>query len=278
MPINSISRRSFMAALAAAPVLANAAFKKVPIGLELYSVRDMMKNDEIATIKAVGKLGYDYVEFYGSYVDWTVAHAKEVRKVLDDLGLPCKSTHNGNQVFEPANVGKAIEINNIIGSKLVVMASAGKVEGIDGWKKVAEKLTKGSEILKKAGMAGGFHNHATEFRLVEGQRPLDVLAKNTPKHVVLQLDVGTCVESGNDPVAWIKQNPGRIKSIHCKEWSKTNGYKVLFGEGDSPWKAIFAAAESVGGVEGYLIEQEGHSDPSIVAVEKCLKNIRATRA
>ena len=99
-----------------------------------------------------------------------------------------------------------------------------------------------------------------------------MLAANTGKDVVLQLDVGTCVEAGCDPVAWIKQNPGRIRSIHCKDWSPdpAKGYKVLFGEGSAPWKKIFAAAEKVGGVESYLIEQEGYSLPSVETAEKCL--------
>jgi sugar phosphate isomerase/epimerase len=278
MPLNSISRRGFLAGLTAAPMLASAAYKKVPVGLELYSIRDMMKDDEIGAVRAAAKLGYDYVEFYGSYVQWSIEHAKTMRKLLDDLGLPCYSTHNGNTVFDPENIGKAIEINNIIGSKLVVMASAGRVEGIDGWKRVAEKLTKGAEVLGKSGLSAGFHNHQVEFKPIDGVRPMEVLAKNTPKEVVLQLDVGTCVEVGYDPAEWIRKNPGRIRSVHCKEWSKSKGYHVLFGEGDAPWKSIFEAAESVGGVEGYLIEQEGYSEPSIVAAEKCLKNFRKMRA
>lgn len=279
MSLHSISRRGFLAGLAATPVLAHAAYKKVPVGLELYSIRDMMKEDEIGAVRAAAKLGYDYVEFYGSYAQWSVDHAKTIRKLLDDLGMPCHSTHNGSPVFDPENIGKAIEINNIIGSKLVVMASAGRVEGgIDGWKKVAEKLTKGAETLGKAGISAGFHNHQVEFRPIDGVRPIEVIAQGTPKNVVLQLDVGTCVEVGYDPAEWIRKNPGRIRSVHCKEWSKEKGYRVLFGEGDAPWKAIFEAAESVGGVEGYLIEQEGYSEPSIVAAEKCLKNFRALRA
>ena len=74
---------------------------------------------------------------------------------------------------------------------------------------------------------------------------MDIIATRTPKDVVLQFDVGTCVEAGADPMAWIKANPGRIKSLHCKDWaSAAKGYAVLFGEGDAPWKRIFEAAES----------------------------------
>jgi sugar phosphate isomerase/epimerase len=94
---------------------------------------------------------------------------------------------------------------------------------------------------------------------------------------VLQLDVGTCVEVGADPVAWINANPGRIRSIHCKDWSPARGYAIAFGEGDAPWKRIFDAAESAGGVEYYLVEQEESPDQLQMAA-RCLDNWKKLRA
>src|SRR5262249_53967744 len=129
---------------------------------------------------------------------------------------------------------------------------------------------KGNEALKEAGLHAGYHNHDLEWKPVDGQKPMELLAHETDKSVMLQLDVGTCVETGNDPVAWIKANPGRIRSLHLKDWSSGQGYKVLFGEGVAPWKQIFAAAESVGGVEYYLIEQEGSRFPEIETADRCL--------
>jgi len=200
-----------------------------------------------------------------------------MRKLLDDLNVKCLSTHNGNTNFTPENLPKAIELNQILGSKYIVMASSGKVEPtIDGWKKVADVLSKAEDTAKASKLSVGYHNHQLEWKPIDGQKPMEIIAKNTPKSVVLQLDVGTCVETNNDPVAWINANPGRLKSIHCKEFSKKpgEGYKVLFGDGDSPWKDIFKAAEKKGGVEFYLIEQEGHALPPYEAVEKCLANFR----
>jgi len=104
---------------------------------------------------------------------------------------------------------------------------------------------------------------------------MEILAKNTKPSVLLQLDVGTCLAAGSDPVAWIRANPGRIHSIHCKDWSRDNGYKVLFGEGAADWKNIFAAAESVGGIEYYLVEQEGSRYSELETVQKCLQAFRA---
>ena len=101
---------------------------------------------------------------------------------------------------------------------------------------VAAQLAAAAEQLRPLGMSSGYHNHQSEWKPVEGKRPMDVLAADTPKDVVLQFDVGTCVEVGEDPVVWIKANPGRIRSVHCKDSGKGDGrgYAVAFGEGDSP--------------------------------------------
>ncbi len=273
---NLVSRRSFLAttlATTAAAPLALAA-KHIPIGLELYSVRDQLDKDLPGTVRAVAKMGYEVVEFYSSYYSWTPEQAKDVRKLLDDLGIRCNSTHNGMNALKPEGIAKAIDLNQTIGAKYIVLASAGRVDGLDGWKAVGDALTQADEKLKPLGMGTGYHNHAAEFKPVEGKRPMEVIAGNSPKDVMLQLDVGTCVEVGSDPVEWIKANPGRIRSLHLKEWASgtgpDKGYKALFGEGESPWKKIFQAAESKGGVEYYLIEQEGSRFPSIETAERCL--------
>jgi sugar phosphate isomerase/epimerase len=274
---NTFSRRSFLSAAASAPLVQTAfGAKKIPVGIELYSVRTEMAKDVPGTVRAVAKMGYPGVEFYGPYFQWAPEYAKEIRKLLDELKIRCFSTHNGSQAFEPENLNKAIELNSILGSRQIIMASAGRVQGLDGWKKVAEKLNAAGEKFKSAGMLAGFHNHQIEFRPLEGTRPMDVLAQNTGKDIVLQLDVGTCIEVGCDPVAWIKQNPGRIRSVHCKDYSPEpgKGYKVLFGEGAAPWKQIFQAAESAGGVEFYLIEQEGYDLPPFETIQRCLENFR----
>ena len=113
-----------------------------------------------------------------------------------------------------------------------MLASAGNVKGLDGWKGVGETLTKGAERFQPAGLRAGYHNHQAEFKPIDGKRPMDMIAANTPKEVMLQFDVGTCVEVGQDPIAWINANPGRINSLHLKDWAPGEGYKVLFGEGD----------------------------------------------
>ena len=278
-----MSRRTLMAMAAAlplAPLLAQT--RRPPMGLELYSVRGELMKDLTATVHSVAMMGYEVVEFYAPYYSWTTDYAKQVRRLLDDLGIRCLSTHNNAPNLGVDGLQKAIDLNQIIGSSLIVMASPPRVSGIDGWKSLAEQLTKAAATLQPLGMSAGYHNHATEWPLVEGQRPIDILAANTPRNFVMQLDVGTCVAAGADPVAFIKANAGRIASIHCKDWAPGSiadekSYRVLFGEGSSPWLPIFEAAESVGGVRYYLMEQEGSRYPELDTAQKCLATYRAMR-
>jgi sugar phosphate isomerase/epimerase len=275
-----VSRRTFLALAGAIPLaLRRSAAARPQVGVELYTVRDELARDLMGTVRAIAKMGYEVVEFFAPYYSWTPQTATDVRKLLDDLGIACHSTHNGLASVSPEGIQKAIDLNKTIGSRYIILSSAGNVTTVDGWKGIADRLNWANDKLKPLGMATGFHNHQAEWQPVEGQRPMDVLAKNTNKDVVLQFDVGTCVEVGADPIAWIKSNPGRIRSVHCKDWSPASGYATLFGEGTSPWKAIFEAAESTGGVEYYLIEQEqGPANEQLQRAERCLANWKKLRA
>lgn len=281
---SSLSRRGFLAATVATPfVAALSAAVRPAIGLELFSVREELAKDLFGTVRRVATTGYEAVEFFSPYYQWEPAYARQVRSLLDDVGLKAPSTHNGANVFTPDGLKKAIDLNGILGSKLIVMASAGQgVKTLDDWKRVADRLAAASETLRPLGMRAGFHNHQTEFTAIDGTRPMDILARHTPHDFVLQLDVGTCIHAGQDPVAWIKAHPGRIASIHCKDWAPGDGpdkgYHVLTGEGAANWPAIRAAAESVGGVETYLIEQEGSRLTPFETIEKCLATWKAMKA
>jgi len=271
------SRRSFLAFSAMLPwAVSVRGAAKIPIGLELYSVRGELKKDPEATVRAVAGMGYQCVEFYAPYFEWSENQTKQMRKLLEDLGIHCSSTHNNSSYLSVENINRARDLNMILGSKYVVMASSDPKPGLDGWKDVADALNFAADRLEPSGLKAGYHNHQREFTPVENRRPIEILAKNTKPSVMLQLDVGTCVEAGSDPVAWIRANPGRIHSLHLKDWSPEpgKGYAVLFGEGGADWKNIFEAAESVGGVEFYLMEQEGSRFPELETAQRCLQSYR----
>jgi sugar phosphate isomerase/epimerase len=269
-----------------APMAASTAVKKYPIGLELYSVRGELAKDLPGTLRQVSKIGYDAIEFYAPYYQWSLPYAKDVRSLMDDLGLRCYSTHNHIESFTPGEgMAKAIELNQIIGARHLVLSMAPKgTEGVEGYKKLCGQLSSAVTALLPHGLTAGFHNHQTEWKPLEGgQRVMDVIAGNTPQEFVLQFDVGTCMEAGADPIAWIKSHPGRIKSVHLKDWApgsheEDKGYRVLFGEGVSPWKEIIAAVESVGGVEYYLMEQEGSRFPEFETAQRCLATWKTLHA
>src|SRR5277367_1067064 len=124
-----LSRRNLLARAAAAlPISSRAANaapsgKQVPVGLELYSVRGEFAKHPVAAVQMVAKMGYEVVEFYAPYFDWTPGFARQMRKFLDDAGLQCHSTHNNAPSFTPDGLKRAAELNIILGSTYVVMAS-----------------------------------------------------------------------------------------------------------------------------------------------------------
>jgi sugar phosphate isomerase/epimerase len=296
----SLPRRTFLAMSAAIPaalaaqissggeapepaVAGSPAVKRPRVGLELYSVRDELARNLAGTLATVSGLGYEVVEFYSPYFEWTPAYAKDVRAQMDDLGLRCCSTHNGFVSFSSdANLAHAIELNQILGTRYLILASApASAQGLEGWKRLCEQLTAVAGKLQPHGLGTGYHNHQAEWaKLEDGKRIIEVIAENTPREFVLQLDVGTCEEAGADPVAWVKANPGRMKVMHLKDWApgpakEEKGYRVLFGEGVTPWKELIAVAESVGGAEYLLIEQEGSRYSEFETARRCMANWRA---
>src|SRR5713226_1426092 len=205
MTPSSLSRRSFLTFSAMLPwALSARAAKSIPVGLELYSVRDELKKDPEGTVRAVAQMGYQGVEFYAPYFGWSESQTKQMRKLLDDLGIRCFSTHNDSSYLSPEKIGRARDMNLILGSNYVVMASSDPKPGLDGWKVIADALNFAADRLESSGLKAGYHNHQREFLPVENQRPIEILARNAKASVMLQLDVGTCLEAGSDPVAWIR--------------------------------------------------------------------------
>src|SRR3954469_16900089 len=121
----SLTRRSFVALSAALPFLLKTSSwssKSIPVGLEMYSVREELKKDPEATVRAVAQMGYQGLEFYAPYFDWTEAQTKQMRKLLDDLGIRCFSTHNDDKFLGADNISRARDMNLILGSKYIVLA------------------------------------------------------------------------------------------------------------------------------------------------------------
>src|SRR5438552_17944205 len=145
----TLSRRSFLALTAATPFALSAADRKqVPVGLELYSVRNELEKNLSGTLDGVAKMGYECVEFYAPYYDWTPEYTKQVRTQLDTLKIRCYSTHNELKSFKPDGIERAIELNRALDARYVVLSEPGDITDIAGWKRDSEMLNTPNYTVK----------------------------------------------------------------------------------------------------------------------------------
>jgi sugar phosphate isomerase/epimerase len=274
------SRRDFLkrsaaaaavgAALSPASLFAAAAKKKIPIGVQLYSVRKDCEKDLPGTLNQVGKIGYKAVEFAGYYG----RDAKTLRKLLDDAGLKCCGTHTALATILPDQLEKTIEFNQTIGNKYLIVPSLPEKyrKTKEDWQKTADLFTAAAEKAKGSGMVVGYHNHGVEFDPIGGEIPWDIFFNRASKDVKIQFDIGNAMHSKTPALAttYLKKFPGRTASVHAKPYSKSNP-NALIGNDELPWKEIFDLCENVAGVEWYIVEYERDNEPPLVSIEKLHK-------
>ncbi|MEE8453047.1 MAG: sugar phosphate isomerase/epimerase [Thermoguttaceae bacterium] len=249
---------------------ANTAVKRIPIGLQLYSVRHACAKDLPGVLKAVSEMGYEGVEYAGYYG----RTAKELHKLQDDNGLKCCGTHTGLNTLSDDAFDATVEFNKTIGNKyLIVPGMSHEYTGsIEALKKTAKLYDKLAKKAKTVDMLVGYHAHGGDFRDMGGQTPWDLLFGNTCDDVVMQMDVGNCIGGGGDPYALLKKYPGRSKTIHLKEHGGDK--KAVVGEGDVDWKQVFEICESTGGTEWYIVEHERGVEGAMENVGRCLANLK----
>ena len=264
--------------LHAAARMAQSATSTTPVGLQMFSLRAEEQQDRLATLTAVAAMGYTGVEFYAPYAEWTLSYARTVRAHLDSLGLRCFSTHTSRRHFAPEHLPRIAELNQILGSRYVVMAySEETTGGRDAWAKLAGELTAAHETLKGLGLRASFHNWPIEFETRDGLRGIDLLMAGTPADFGFQIDTGGVFTHRVDLVAFLEKYPGRVRSYHLKDWAADRN-RLILGEGTVGWRSIFAAAERVGGVEYYLIEQEGSRLTPMETARLSIERYRQLRA
>lgn len=243
----------------------------IPIGLQLYSVRDDAAKDLPGVLAAVSKMGYVGVEFAGYYG----YSATDLRKLLDDNGLKCCGTHTGLQTLLGDELEKTIEFNKTLGNKYLIVPGLPRerTESKAAWLETAHIMNAISEKVKPHGQLTGYHNHHTEFHPLEGELPWDIFFGNTSKDVVMQFDTGNAMHANAEAGPFLQRYPGRALTVHLKEFSATND-QALIGEGDVKWDEIFTLCETVGGTEWYIVEQESYAYPPLECVDRCLQNLR----
>ncbi|MFA6083795.1 sugar phosphate isomerase/epimerase family protein [Mucilaginibacter sp.] len=302
------NRRSFLKLTGAAalgglllPKLSRAGLINAPgyknnIGIQLYTLSDLMVADAKGTLQKVAGIGFKELESAGSpkgsYYGYT---PKEFKAITKDLGLHWRSNHVSGAPFEMAKLEAMIKKNmggddakakqmmerfKYIASmptlkndyqKLVDESAEGglsylvcasiPVGSLDEMKTAVEIFNKTGEACKKAGIQFAYHNHATEFDLVEGHRPFDYILSNTDKDLVkMELDLGWATKAGQDPKELFKQHPGRFPLWHAKDMDKINKAPAEVGTGIVDFKSAFDHAKDAG-MKYFFVEQDQAPQP-----------------
>lgn len=284
-------------------------------GIQLYTMASVLSDDFKGTIRMLADVGYKNLEFAGPYFyshkeeienniliqqmglkgyGYYNHTPKELRKLLDELGLKSKSAHVSITSLDN-NMEKALNAANIIGHEyLICPMLVGST--IDEYKSAAEKFNKFGEACKKAGIRYGYHTHSLEFGDYNGETPFEVLMERTdPDLVFFELDLFWTKVAGVDPIELIKNNPNRVKLVHIKDMAEkmeapdtdwrtfANSEKAMaiisnqtiIGEGIINYKKILDGIKNTG-IEYYIIESDFPPDPVNFA-KKSIQNLLETR-
>ena len=259
----NVSRRHFLAlsgavigtSVAGLPVLAGDR-KLKDISIQLYTVRDHMKESVPDTLKAIAGMGYTEVETAGYF-----GHsAKEFKTMLADVGLKTPSAHVSMSAFKEdmaATLDHAAEVgHNYI---TIPSISRDKRKTLDQYKATAEFFNKVGEEANKRGLRFNYHNHSFEFEVIDGVVPYDLLLDEVEaKNMGMEMDIYWVINAGRDPFEYFDRNPGRFEMCHVKDMAP--GKKmVAVGAGEIDYAKIFAASEKAG-LKHFHVEHDKPKD------------------
>jgi sugar phosphate isomerase/epimerase len=286
------------------------------IGLELYTVRDMMAQDYEGTLAKVAQIGYKEVE---SAVGYNQMSPKAFRAMLDRLGLLMPSTHSGIAAGPDAAVEKQLEGFEIMGIQYTslggfrpprasvrrpstpaerarMMARVARSRTVEEVKREAAFYNRYGKLAQKFGIKILRHNHTTEFKPCQGSKltPYDILLSETdPEVVVMQMDIGWAEVAGQNPIEWFHKHPGRFVLWHVKdaaclkclppgtdESARSRAARLVpVGEGDIDYEEIFKYA-GLAGMKHFSIEQDSAAawGDSVAAARVSFQHLRAMLA
>ena len=241
-----------------------------PIGLQLYTVKEAIREDAAGTLKKLREIGFGVVETAG----FGKHSAQEFRRMIDDAGLACPSAHLS---FDPAQLDAAFDDAHALGAHYAASGSldglvkpakpagsAARAMGIEEAKRTAELCNRIGAAAKRSGLQYVYHNHAFEFaRQDGGEVGYDILLRETDADLVkFEIDCGWMIFAGRDPISYFGKHPHRFPLIHVKDYladsDRASGAMLgaELGHGVVDYKPIFAAAAKAG-LQHYFVEQEG---------------------
>jgi sugar phosphate isomerase/epimerase len=272
--MNIISRRQFLGKSALGVGVAIAASQlpldlhgrtlkpvKIPLGFQVWTIRDKIEKDFAGTLKMMAGLGYKTVEMcsppgykglgFDSLIDMK---GTEMKKIINDAGLIFESTHYGMHELKN-NLGERIQFAAETGQKQMILSSFGLPANasLSDWHKAADELNVIGKKTKEAGIQTGFHNHHTEFSRIDGKLIYEELLRELdPDLVKMQFQVAV-ISEGYKAADYFTKYPGRFISAHLADWSTTEQKDVVLGKGIVDWKEFFASMNK-GGIRNIFVE------------------------
>jgi sugar phosphate isomerase/epimerase len=240
------------------------------VGLQLYTLRNELSQDFEGTLAHVAELGYKEMEFAGYYG----RSASEVRSTLDQNGMTSPAAHIQLQALRDDLEGE-VERAVILGQKyIVVPILPANQRTISEYQRTAEYLNRAGEVCKEVGIKMGYHNHAFEFEVTDGQIPYDILLDETDADLVdMELDLYWIRNAGVDPVSYFENHPGRFSMLHVKDMDEF-GRMVDVGSGEINFAEIFSHADTAG-FKHFFVEhdQPGNGLASVAVSIYTVRNI-----
>jgi sugar phosphate isomerase/epimerase len=256
---------SILLALLISPALSSAlAAPPAPpaprIGVQLWSVKDDLKQDFEGTLTRLAAMGFQGVEFAGEFGRFARDPAG-LRAFLEQHGLQCAGAHLDFAALGDERFAQTTAFYRAAGCRNLVIAADSRGTTVDGAAAVARELAALSLKLRPLGMRIGYHNHDREMAGPIGHTPWDTIATGTSSDTILQQDIGWTAYAGKDPVALIRRYPGRTLTSHFKAKLAEGGTgKPIIGQDRTDWAAVYKAARAEGGAEWILLEQEEYPD------------------
>jgi len=233
-----------------------------PISVQLWSIKNELKDDFKGTLKEVSAMGFKGVEFarhFGPYKD----DAKGLLHFLDGLGLQVSAAHIGFEDFNDENFDKSVAFYKALKTEILIIPWDDRAWDSSKIDNLVADLNALHKKLRAEGLYLGYHNHEREFEDYKGETFWDYLAKSTPKDFVLQLDVGWVIYAEKDPVAFINRYPNRILTTHIKAKLPEGTYegkREIIGDDVTDWDGVLKADMTVGGTKWFVVEQEDYPD------------------
>jgi len=264
----AMTRRSFLGLAGVAPLAlaigqsrgTAAQARRIPLAVQLYSVRADCRRDFDAALDEVAAMGFEGVEFAGYYT--YADRAPALRARLDALGLKAAGTHIGLETLQGDALKATIDFHQAIGCRFLVVPGNPAFVDPEKSKALADTFNQLAETLEPLGMACGYHNHTNEFKKDGDETFWDLFAERTSKDVILQQDCGWTAAAGLDPAAYVRKYPGRTRTTHFKPFARQGepDRKPILGQDSVDWAAVYAACASVGGTDWIVVEQEIYPD------------------